>query len=449
MKQLRGKYWDRELETMPLDQLREMQWEKLKRQLRYLFDCSAFYQAKFDVSGLEFGDIKGFDDFSKIPFTIKQETRDSQQKKPPFGSHLATSIDKVVRIHTTSGTTGVPVVLPLTKHDLEVWNESAGRMFWSAGIRPTDIFLNGFAMSLFTAGLSGCTPLENIGVAVIPCGAEAGTEKLLRLIQYMRPAVLACTPSFAEYLAEAAPKILGIQARDLGVKRMLCGGETGANVPNVKKNIEDKWGVKLFDWGGIGDLCIYIWGSCEQQDGMHHMAQDNIYYELINPDTEELIELKSNGEYKGELVYSHIDREAGPLIRFRSRDVVRVNTCPCSCGRTSYRIYYEGRSDEMLIVKGINVFPSAIKDVISNFIPETTGNIRIIVPKDAVLPKVSPPLVIRVEHGSQVTEEGKGELKKKLRKELQSRLTFHPEIELVAPDSLEKFMMKAKLVERE
>jgi len=432
---------------MPLEQLKEFQWVKMQKQLQYLFDCSPFYQRKFDSCGLEPGDLKGFDDFSKIPFTTKQEVRDSQAEKPPFGLHLATSINNVVRIHTTSGTTGTPVVLPLTRHDLEGWNECAARLFWAAGIRPKDIFMNALAMSLFTAGLSGCTPLENLGVAVIPAGAEAGTEKLLRLIQYIKPTVMSCTPSFAEYLAEVAPKILDAKAKDLGVKRMIVGGEPGAGIPNVRKKIEDMWGAKLFDWAGIGDLCIYIWGCCDQQEGLHHMAQDNIYYEMINPDTGELIELEENGEYEGELVYTHMDREAGPLLRFRSRDNVKVNTCPCPCGRTSYRIHYKGRTDDMLIVKGINVFPSAIKDVVSEFIPETTGNVRVIVSKDAPLPRVTPPLVIKVEHGNEITEDGKAGLKKKMEREIQKRLTFRSEVEIVPPDSLEKFIMKAKLIE--
>jgi phenylacetate-CoA ligase len=385
------KYWDKEIETMTHDKLMDYQWEKLRRELDYVYNHSEFYKKKFKRAGLKPSNIKELDDLIKIPFTTKQELRESQAENPPFGFHLAAPVTKVVRVHSTSGTTGTPLILALTKHDLEVWDKCAFKVLWAAGIRPEDIIINAYAMCMFTAGLSKCTGGENFGAAVVPAGAESGTEKILRLIDLIRPSVLWCTPSFAEYLGESAPRVINKEAKDLGLRIIDGGGEPGYSLPHVREKIEAIWNVKAHDCAGIGDMCTNIWGTCYRQDGLHFMAHEHIYYELISPDTNEIINLDSNGIYEGELVYSHMDREAGPLIRFRTRDYVEINTWLCECGRTGYRVTYKGRTDDMLIVKGVNVFPSAVKDVVSKFIPETTGNIRIVVSKDEPLPRVTPP----------------------------------------------------------
>lgn len=449
---LRGKYWNKELETMPLQELRNIEEELLIQQVRYVYYCSKFYRDKFDKAGLKLSDIKGLEDLTKIPFTAKTEIRDSQTAEPPYGYHLATSLNKVVRVHTTSGTTGNPVILPHTKHDLDVANECAARCFWTAGMRPGDVVFNLHAMCQFTGGLGPCEAIEAMGACIVPIGAESGTERILRLMKQIRPTMLLGTPSFVEHLANAVPRILGpeIKARDLGVKGMIVSGEPGGSIPSVRKTLEDYWGAQVFDWGGIGDVNVFMWLDCaDKHEGMHFMAQGAVLVELINPETLEPIELKPNGEYEGELIYTHIDKEAAPLLRFRTRDNVIVNTYPCECGRSSYRIAYKGRTDDMLIVKGVNVFPSAIKDIINYFLPETTGVFKIVLSKDDPAPKVTPPLKLRVEYGKTVKEENLADLKMRLEKEIRSKLVFRAEVTLVPADTIEKGVWKTQLIEKE
>jgi len=449
---LRGKYWNEELETMPLQKLRNIEGEQLIQQVHYSYYCSKFYREKFDKIGLKPSDIRGIDDLHKIPFTAKTEIRDSQVTEPPFGFHLAASLNKVVRIHTTSGTTGNPVILPQTKRDLDVAYECAARCYWTAGMRPGDVVMNLHAMCQFTGGLGPCGAVESLGACIVPVGAESGTERILRLIKLIKPNILLGTPSFVEHLANAVPRVLGpeVKARDLGVRVLIVSGEPGGSIPSVRKTLENYWGAQVFDWGGIGDVNVFMWLDCaDKHEGLHYMAQGAVICELINPESLEPIEMKPNGEYEGELIYTHIDKEAAPLLRFRTRDNVTVNTYPCECGRTSYRIFYKGRTDDMLIVKGVNVFPSAIKDVVNEFLPETTGVFKIILSKDDPAPKVTPPLKIKVEYGKAVKEESLADLKNRMEKVIQNKLVFKPEVTLVPPDSIEKGVWKTQLIEKE
>jgi len=439
------RFWH-EIEGRPWAEVQAIQEAQLRRQVAYLEGSSEFYRAKLAAAGVAFDKIRTTADLARVPFTLKTELRDSLAKCPPLGFHLAAPMSRVIQIQASSGTTGSPSYVGLTHHDIRVWCEMGARTMFANGVRPGDVCLHGFSMSKgFVGGLPMVQILQYMGVCDIPVGADAGVERLLRVCADQRPQVITGTPYFVIYLAEQAPAVLGRQANTLGVRNVSVGGEPGGGIPAVRASAEALWGAEVREMLGGTDIGCTYWGECEDKSGMHLCAQEFMLFEVIDPETDAPLPLESG--VKGELVYTAIDREASPLLRFRTGDHVEVLGTSCRCGRTSPKIRCFGRTDDMLIVRGVNVFPSAIKDVVARLEPRTTGAIRVVV--DFPGHTTQQPLRVKVEHGPGVSAAELPALTADLERRLREALAFRPVVELVAPDTFEKpGVQKVSLIER-
>ncbi len=434
-------FFNEEMETMSPVDLRNLQERKALAQLEYVWRNSPFYQRKFEKHGVAQGDIKGLDDFGKLPFTEKDELRKSQEECPPLGLHCAAPYEDVIRIHSSSGTTGVPTFVGITRHDHKVWTDITARSLFAKGIRKTDTVIQAAGLTFFVGGLPVKDAIEHIGAAFVPIGTGA-SDRVVMTTQRLSANALHCTPSYALYLAEYVKKKHGMRASQLGYEKLVVGAEPGGGVPAVRKQLQEEYNCPVCEGLGNSDAAPIIFGECPQQQGMHFNAQEYIYCELIDPDSGQLMEMTEGAQ--GELVYTSIDRECCPVVRFRTRDRITVFTDPCECGRTSFRIRCIGRTDDMLILLGVNVFPSAIKDVIADLRPKTTGDMLILL--DAPGPKVAPPLRIQAEYSRDVQDISA--LKKEVEGVLRDKLLFRADVEMVSEGTLPRFDMKAKLIKK-
>lgn len=436
MKKTAG-FWNKKMETLSTDEFHAVQSAALLKQLAYVGKNSAFYQEKFSADRIDFKQVKSIDDLKHLPFTTKQELRDSLARKKPLGLHAATEIENVVRVYSTSGTTGTPTYIGLTRNDTLLWRESANRAMWTCGMRPGQIVP--LPIGTFFIAASYGEAIENLGATLIPVGVGA-TDRLLGAIWNLGANFILSTASFPFYLMGYCEK-KGINPRTLGIKGFMVGGEPGGSVPELRKQVEEGFNAIVLETMGNGDMMGLMWGECEQKNGMHFLGADTCHAEIIDPETEQVLEIKKG--IKGELVYTSLNRECQPLIRFRTRDHVEVIQTDCGCGRTGFCVKCIGRTDDMMIISGVNVYPSAIRDVISSLAPDTTGEIRIHL--DSPLPSVKPPLKIEVEHGKGVKDLVL--LKLQIQNLLREKLIFSSEVTLVKPGILPKYEYKAQLVE--
>jgi len=431
-------YWNEEMETLSPERFHEIQEKALLKQLKYVWKHSIFYQKKFSVAGVTLRDINNLEDLAKLPFTEKSELRDSQIASPPLGTHIASPKRKVKRVYSTSGTTGRPTFIGLTKRDLKVWREASCRAFWTGGFRPNSIVP--LVVSPFFIAASYADAIEAIGT-VVPIGVGA-TDRLIAAYQHIGANAFLATSSFPLAFASALEK-RGIDPKTLGVKVILAGGEPGAAIPSVRQKVEETYGCLFLEMMGNGDMCGEMWSECRYKKGMHFIAQGIVHPEIINPDTGEALEIKVGT--RGELVYTSLDRECIPLVRFRTRDHVEVTQIGCECGRTGYGIRVFGRTDDMFIVQGVNVYPAAVRDTVASLAPRTTGAIEIQMyspPPEGW----KPPIHIKVEYGKESGD--LDQLKKVLEDLLRDKLIFRGNVDLVPPDSLPKYEYKAKLVRK-
>lgn len=410
-----------------------------RSQIDYLLKQSPFYQQK--LKGAGFGDVAsvgGLADIAHLPFTEKDELRRSRTADNPIGGHLAASMDEVVRIYSTSGTTGTPSFIPLTQSDLGNWVETSCRSYGASGVSRSQKLVSTYNAGPFVAGVT-IDAFNALQLCQIPVGA-GNTERLMAAVQLLRPDVLAMTPSYALHLAEWAEE-RGVDIANSSVTRILVAGEPGGGEPALRARLEASWGAKVTEAMGIGDISVSLWGECEEQNGMHFSARGFVHFELINPDTGALVPWQDGAE--GELVYTHLQHRAAPLLRFRSRDHVRIETSACTCGRTAPRVRCIGRTDDMLIVRGVNVFPTAVREVVNQFSPMVSGVISI---KPAALGfKQTPPLPVVVELAKGV--EPSAELSAKIGKRLRDTLVFSAEISLVPLGTLPRSDYKSELVD--
>jgi len=397
-------------------------------QIERLFARSAFYRDKLRAAGFDSpAAVGGIECIAELPFTEKDELRKSQAEHPPLGAHAAIDISQAARIYSTSGTSGTPLYIPLTRNDVDDWRSIGRDTYSKNGLKAGERVVTTYGAGPFVAGAS-LAAFEAIGCAHIPVGV-GNTEKLLAALKQLSPQALACTPSYAMYIAE---KLSGART---GLDRIIVGGEPGGGEETFRGKLEAALGARVYEIMGIGDIAASLWGECEAQSGMHFSGEGVIHVELIDPDTGKTMELEDGAI--GELVYTHLRREAAPLLRFRSRDHVRIWASPCSCGRTSLRVRCIGRTDDMLIVRGVNVFPSAVREVVARFQPGVTGAIQIRPKRRGV--KQDPPLPVVVE--------GDASLGEAIAKEIRSTLLFTAEVRLVKPQSLPRSDYKSKLVD--
>jgi phenylacetate-CoA ligase len=416
-------------------ELQDLQLTKLRRQVAYLADRSLFYRDKLAGSDTS---IESLEAFARLPFTTKQELRDSQSAAPPLGRHACVGLEEVVRLHASTGTTGRPSWVGVTKNDSEVWTRLTAESFRAQGIRREDVVVHAAGLTLFVGGLPARDALEHLGATFVPIGTGA-SEKVIAAMQTLGRTVLHSTPSYAVYLAEYAHK-QGIDPRSLNVRRLTVGGEPGGGEPAVRERIESEWGAPVTEGLGGSETAPIIWGECEHQQGMHLTGGEWVYAELVDPETGEPVAWEAGVE--AELVYTALDRECCGLLRFRTRDRVRVLGMDCACGRPGPRIRCVGRTDDMLIVLGVNVFPTAIRDLVAELHPRTTGAMQVVLPEPG--PKVAPPLQVVAEH---TTDAGDlEELQRRLESSIRGRLSVSARVTLVPPETIPRSEMKTALV---
>ena len=435
-------YYSKKIETMPQHEVRKaVQEPKFLKQIRYVTENSEFYHRKFKEIGLELRDIKSLDDLVKIPFTNKDEVRQSQEENPPLGLHMACHENKVLRIYSSSGTSGRPTYIGLTMHDLnDVWLNIIPRTYYATGMRPSDKLVFTTQVGPFVAGAT-LQGYERMGVTTIPLG-PGQTERLISSYQIVGANVLMATPSYAEYLINWCLQ-RNIDTDKLGINKIVVAGEPGGSIPSIRRKIEEAFGGMCTEAMGMADISPSLWGECpEAKEGMHFCAQEYVLVELIDPESGKILEWKDG--VRGELVYTAIDRQCVPLLRFRSRDHVQLWSSKCICGRTSPRVRVFGRTDDMLIVLGVNVFPAAVKAVVNEFRPRTTGEIQILLTEPGH--RVKPPVPIMVEYGANAGDLSR--LKEDVEDRIRAKLVFRAAVELIPDNTLPRYEYKGKLVRK-
>jgi phenylacetate-CoA ligase len=431
---------DPEVEARPWDEQLALDDRSYRSQLAYLFDRSPFYREKLGGAGVASAEDAGrLDEIARLPLTEKSELKETTTHENPIGAHLCVERSEIVRIYSTSGTTGTPSYIPLTATDLENWITGSARSYAASGVRPGERIVSTYNAGPFVAG-AALAAFERIGLSHIPVGT-GNTERLLLAIELLRPQAAVLTPSYAAYLLESAAE-RGMDLRASSVERVLVAGEPGGGEPGLRAHLEGGWGARVTEAMGIGDIGASLWGECEEQDGMHLGARGFVHPELIDPETGAAVTLQDGAS--GELVLTHLQHRAAPLLRFRTRDHVRVSVGACSCGRTAPRVRCVGRTDDMLIVRGVNVFPSAVREVVSAFAPSVSGHI-VVRPTHAGV-KQEPPLPVAVElaEGTDAADELAGSIRERLRE----ALVVQTRIELVPWGSLQRSEYKSSLVER-
>jgi phenylacetate-CoA ligase len=404
--------------------------EAFRVQLAYLRERSPFYREK--LAGY---DAAGLAEVAALPLTEKDELRATVTDENPIGAHLSVGREEIVRIYSTSGTTGTPSYIPLTASDLDNWITGSARSYAASGVRAGQRIVSTYNAGPFVAG-AALASFDRIGLSHIPVGT-GNTERLLTAIERLRPEAVVMTPSYAAHLAERAPWL-----RESSVERVLVAGEPGGGEPAFRAALEDGWGAHVTEAMGIGDIGVSLWGECEEQDGMHLGARGFVHAELVDPASGDALPLEDGAA--GELVLTHLRQRAAPLLRFRTRDHVVVKTSPCPCGRTGPRIRCVGRTDDMLIVRGVNVFPSAIREVVAGFAPAVSGHVRVRPTTPDV--KQEPPLPVTVELSRDA--ESLERLADEIRERLRAVLVVQTAVELVPWGTLERSEYKSKLLER-
>lgn len=432
------RYWDAR-ETWPREKLATHQLERLKAQLSYVHANSRFYSERHKRLGWQPGDVKTLDDLRALPVTRKANYVDAVNDAPPWGTQLAAPLDAVVRVHFSSGTTAKPAPDCWTQRDLDRWSDLYARMAYSQGVRKTDVFQCLFSLSWFVGGLGGMASYTKIGATCIPAGSVDSQRQVRTIFDYGTTAVCA-TPSFAVHLIEVA-RGMGLDLRDSKVARIALGGEPGAGIPATRSLIERGWNAQAYDAYGSLEFQPIAW-ECAEKAGSH-LAEDFALAEVLDPETEQPV---PDGT-PGVLVLTHLDKEACPLIRWWTGDVVVRDPSPCACGRTHARLAggVRGRADDMLIVRGVNVFPSAVEEVV-RATPGTTGEYLIVLDKDVsdhagFLTGIK----LRVERAP----DSPSNLTVRLTDALRAALQVRAVVEVVEPGVLPRTTHKAKRILRE
>jgi phenylacetate-CoA ligase len=424
--------WDPRIEEMPLKELKEMQYKSLKTLVYRLYSFSDFYRKRMRETNVHPDDIRSLEDVIKLPFMVKSDLRDNYPDKL-----FVIPRDEVVRYHASSGTTGKPTVVGYSRQDLEYWTSSLARGLTSCGLGRGDVIQVSYGYGLFTGGLGLHYGAEKIGAAVLPTSV-GNTERQIELMQDMEVTAIACTPSYLIHIGEAAEK-MGVSIKDdTHLKTAILGAEPWSN--KMRLRLEEWLGIKAYDIYGTSELSGPLFTECEEQNGIHVWA-DMTLVEIIDPETGEQV---APGE-RGELTITMLRKEALPIVRYRIGDVTHIREEVCGCGRTHPRIgRIEGRVDDMLIIRGINVFPSQIEHTLMS-IPQLGREFQIVVDRKGALDD----LLVRVELGKDSFSDKINdlmEIKRMVAHRLRSALNISVEVELADPGSLPRFEGKAKRV---
>lgn len=422
-------YFDKETETLPREQLRELQYKKLRAMVEELWDRNRFYTRKWREAGIEPGDITSLEQLPLLPFTTKHELMLDQEANGPFGDNLTYPIENYIRFHQTSGTTGVPLKVPDTAEGWNWWGRCWGHVLAGAGLDASDRLFMAFSFGPFVGFWAAVEGARQIGAMMIPGGGRDSQQRL-ELMRDAGATALACTPTYALRLAEVAREI-GFDLDSIPIKATVHAGEPGANVPSTKRRIEQLWGAKCFDHAGATEVGAHSF-ECVVQPGGTHLIESEYIAEVIDPDTGKAVE---PGE-RGELVITNLGRWGFPIIRYRTGDVVRINLDPCECGRTSLR--FEGgilcRADDMVTVRGVNVFPSAVENIIRRF--DVVDEFRVTVRKHRHMDEME--VEVEFVDGTEAA------VADAIAETLGSMLAFRPRVILVPRNTLPRYELKAK-----
>ncbi|WP_307849592.1 phenylacetate--CoA ligase family protein [Qaidamihabitans albus] len=408
--------------------------ELLRAQLEELPGRSPLYADLFAEHGVTAATFATLDDLGKFPFTTKQMLRDSQAATQPLGRHAGVDMTEVIRVHASTGTTGRPSWAGVTRRDAEAWTDMVARAFRTMGATREDVVLHGAGLTLFVGGLPIRDALERIGATMVPIGTGASDKAVLAL-ETLGVTALHSTPSYARYLAEHLRE-RGRDPKEFGLRKIFVGGEPGGGEPAFRRLVEQEWGAPVTEGLGNADMAPVLFGEAPGTDGMRFTGGRHVVVELIDPDTEEPVVPEPGAS--GELVYTSVDRECCPLVRFRTRDRVLVTGLGPD-GAPLIRCV--GRSDDMLIVLGVNVFPSAIRDLVQTLYPRTTGAVHVVLPSKG--PRVEPPLRVEAEWGREAGD--RDQLGREIEELIRARLSVRAVVDLVPPGTIERSEMKSSL----
>ena len=424
--------WNEAMECMRCEDLRKLQGIRLKKVVERVYHSCEPYRKRMQEAGVSLADINSIDDIVKLPFTSKKDLRDYY----PFGL-LSSPMSEIVRLHASSGTTGKPIVVGYTRNDLNIWNEVGARCFTAYGLGKNDVVQVSYGYGLFTGGLGAHNAVETIGGTVIPM-SSGNTEKQIMLMHDFGAVGLACTPSYALYLADAMESS-GISREEFKLKVGAFGAEPWTEA--MRWELQEKLGIKAYDIYGLTEIIGPGVGyECEYQNGTH-LCEDHFFPEIINPETGEPLPEGSHGE----LVFTTLTKDGMPLIRFRTRDLTSLNYEKCACGRTSVRMSrILGRSDDMLIIRGVNVFPSQVESVVCEM-PELEPHYMLYVDRINNLDTFEVHVEVKEEFYSDEMSK-MIDLKKRIAHRLQGVLGIGPDIKLVEPRTIERSQGKAKRV---
>ncbi len=428
-------FWNAALETPSRVDWDALKLQLLQKHLLHAYHHSPFYRASFDAAGVHPEIVRSLDDIRLFPFINKSTLRERQLAVPPFGDLVAVPERDIVYISASSGSTGVPTASPFTAQDFDDWIDYEARQFWSSGLRPEDRYAHSLNFSLFVGG--PCVlGAQKLGALSIHAGTVP-SERLLAILRQFQVTAIWTTPSYAWYLGETAIKE-GIDLRkDLSVRRIFVAGEPGGSIPETRQRIEDLWGASVYDYYGLSDIFGSCAGMCEEKDGLH-WAEDHILVEVLHPDTNEPV--PEGG--RGELVLTTLKKTARPMIRFRTGDIVSFTSDPCACGRTSIRLQgIHGRLDDMLIIKGVNVFPSDV-EAIARRDHDLTGEYRLIVERENHLDR----LTVEVERTAAATATD-ADLASRFAHHLKAVTGVSAVVSILPPDTLPRATHKAKRVD--
>ena len=430
--------WEREIEAAPWEETRRLSVAAWERQYRRIRESSPFYARKFREAGAG-NSFVSLADLSQLPFTTKQELKEALDDDPPFGSNLCVSPDQVKRVYQTSGTSGSPSVLALTRGDMETWTIMGTRTYYATGIHEHSSVLTTFGAGPFVAGHTHFVLLR-IGSRSVPV-APGDTERVIFGLRSGLADTLLSTASFAQFLANRLEQT-DAEPSAIPLTHVVTGGEPGGGIPSIRDHIQRVLGVTVTEVMGIGDIAPSLFGECTHQQGMHFCGGGHVWVELIDPESREPIEIETGAE--GELAYTTLTREAMPVVRFLGGDIVRIEGTECECGRTSFRQRVLGRRDDMFIVRGVNVYPAAILAVVGDFRPRVTGRARVI--REGPETSIEPPIPVEVE----VTErhESDGALVTEIENAIHSKLMFRSKVELVPESEFGEAGYKTRLTVR-
>lgn len=432
-------YWDRARETMSSDERDALVLAKIQATMAWAWERAPFYRERWRAAGLEPGDVRSLADFARVPTISKADLRRDQAEHPPFGSYLCVEPEQVARIHGTSGTSGRPTAFAWTAGDTERIAEAHARIMWSMGLRPSDTVFIGSILSLYVGSWGALLGTERLGATAFPFGAGVPGQTLQAVgwLQQMRPTAFYGTPSYALRLAEAA-RSQNVEPASLGLRVMFFSGEPGAGIPATKRLIESTFGALCIDSGSMGEMTPWMnLAECEQRTGMH-LWQDIVYAEMLDPQTWQPVPAGTSGTP----VYTHLERHCQPMIRLVSGDVAEWTDAPCPCGRTYPRLPrgIVGRIDDMIVIRGENVYPSAIEDVLHSF-PELGGEFEVVLTRVNHMDE----LTVRVE-----TADGEPDgLRERVAAAIRRTLGVRPVLELCAPQTLRRTDLKSRRVRDE